>query len=425
MALEEDLAEGSTSFHAASTDNMFQAAPPGASENLKCPICLDTIKDQASQSWCRHHFCFRCLVECFHRRAANSICQQPVPHNFCTVGDINSEVYSTGQDSSSISHTQGGRAGRSSEERRWHRSSECQHHNSYRRSSGSTHGGSHGGTRGGNRGGTQSSSRGGIRGGSRGGARNKSRSRYQRRHRHGHGREQQAHGYNPSSRRRRQQNWAQDTVRGKGRAPRTKQCTRASSRRSRRSQQGLQVSFIEPRATRSQLRRRSHSTVRQALRDNLRRMERDEGLALRHEWHIHTSSRRNQHCQHRRQVSYREPQVTRNQPGGRSRCTRGHTLRENPRRMEHDEGQLPGEAGIASPGRRRRRQQGHQVGFIEPRVTRSRTQGIRHSTQRQTLWENLRRMERDEGRTLRLDRDMAISPGRNERRQRGHQLSFT
>ncbi|XP_027528862.1 zinc finger CCCH domain-containing protein 13-like [Neopelma chrysocephalum] len=415
MNLEEDLAEGSTSSCAASTNHMSQATPPGASESLRCPICLDATNDRASASWCSHPVCFSCLVEWFHRRVVCPICQWSFPHNFHTVGDTNSGMYSTGQYGSSDSRAQGGRAGLSSEERKWYRSSGRQHHNSFSRS--------RGGTRGGRRGGT----RGGRRGSRHGGVRERNRSRYQRRHHDGHGRVQQAQGYNRSSRRRRQQSRAQNTARGNGRAPRTKQHIRAASRRCRRRQQGPRVSFMEPQVTRSRFRQRSRSTVRQTLRENLRRMERDEGRALRHEWHIQASSRRNEHRQHRRQLSYREPQVTRNRPRGRSRNSRHQTLRENPRRVELDErGFLRIERAVPPSSRRsQRRQRERRVSFIEPRATRRQTRGTPRSTRRQTLRENLRRMERDEGRALRLERDVPTSSGWSEHRQQGHQVYIT
>ncbi|XP_064506318.1 trichohyalin-like [Pseudopipra pipra] len=407
MNLEEDLAEGSTSSCADSTNHMSQATPPGASESLGLPICLDTTNDRGSVSWCSHPVCFSCLVEWFHRRVVCPICQWSFPHNFCTVGDTNSGTYSTGQYSSSDNHAQGGRAGPSSEERKWHRSSGHQHRNSFSRSRGGTWGG--------------------RRGTRRGGARERNRSRYQRRHHDGHGRVQQAQGYNSSSRRRRQQSRAQNTARGNGRAPRTEQHIRAASRRRRRRQQGPRVSFMEPQATRSRFRQRSRSTVRQTLRENLRRMERAEGLALRHEWHIQASSRRNDHRQHRRQLSYREPQATRNRPRGRFCNSRHQTLRENPRRVEHDErGFLRIERAVPASSRRsQRRQRERQFFFIEPQATRRQTQGMPRSTRRQTPRESLRRMERDEGRALRLQQDIPTSSGWSEHRQRGHQVYIT
>ncbi|XP_027760220.1 vicilin-like seed storage protein At2g18540 [Empidonax traillii] len=400
MDLEEDLREGSTSSCAATTDHMSQATPPGVSESLRCPICLDTINDQASVSLHGHPVCFSCLVEWFHRRVGCPICQWSFPHYFCMVGDTDSEMCSIGQHSSSDSHAQGGRAGSSSEEWRWHRSSARQHRNSY------------------------SKSRGGTRGGRHGGARETNRRRYQRRHHNGHGRVHQAQGYNHSSRRRRQQSRAHNTARGNGRAPRTRQHIRASSRRSRRRQQGPRVSFMEPQATRSRFRQRSRSTVRQTLRENLRRMERDEGRALRL---IQASSRRNRYHQHRHQLSYREPQVTRNRPGGRTRNTRHQTLRANPRRMEHDEREfLRMERAVPASSRRsRRHQRGRRVVLIEPQAARRQTRGAPRSTRRQTLRESLRRMERDEGRALRLERDVPTSLGGSEHHQQGHPVPIT
>lgn len=403
------MAESGTSSPAASTSQVSRAARPRASENLRCPICLDTINDQASVSWRRHPFCFYCMVEWFHRRMEGLICQLPFPHIFHVVGDSNSEVYSIEESISSASHSQGGEAGPWSAERWWYHSSGRQHHKSYSGGRGNSCGGS----------------RGGRRGGSRGRAQEKSQSRYPRQHHDGRGRVQQAQSYNHSSSGRRQQSRAQNTARDKRQAPRTKRPVRAFSRRRKRRQQEYQVSFIEPKAARSRSQQRSRSTASQTLREYLRKMERDEGRALRHDWYTRASSGRSRCQQRGHQVSYREPQVTRSQTPGRLRSTM--PLKENPRRMKRYERQpLTTEQGIcASPRRSERLQQGHRVSFTEPQVTRSQSRGRSHSTRHQTLRQNLRRMERDEGQALRPEQDIPRSSGWSERHQWGRQVAFT
>lgn len=438
MALEEDLAESDTSSPAASTRQLSRAARPRASENLRCPICLDAINNRASVSWRRHPFCFYCMVEWWHRRVESLTGQLPFPHTFHMVGDSNSEVFFG--ESSSASHSQGGQAESRSVEKRQHRSLGRQHRKSSSESRGGNHAGSRGGSRGGSctgsRGGNRAGSHGGSRGGSHGGSRagsragsrgraqDKSRSRYPRKHHEGRSRVQQAQGYNSSSRRRRQSR-AQNTARARGRAPRTKRPARAFSRTRKRRQQEYQVCFVEPRAIRSRSRRRSRSTGSQTLKEYLRKMERDEGRALRQDCYIRASSRRSRRPQRGRRVSYRESQVTRSRTPRRLRSTL--TLKENPRRMEHYERQpLRIDPGIrASPRRSERLQQGHQVSFIQPQLSRSQSRGRSHSTQHQSLQETLMTMERDEGQAPRPEQDTPTSSGWSEHHQQGCQAGFT
>ncbi|TRZ13370.1 hypothetical protein HGM15179_013731 [Zosterops borbonicus] len=342
------------------------------------------------------------MVEWFHNRVEGL---SPFPDTFHMVEDSNSQVHSIEESISSAGHTQGEQVGSRSRERRQHRSSGRQSHKSYSRSCGG--------------------SRGGSRSGSRGRAKEKSRSRYPRRHHDGHTRAQQAQRYNHSSSRRRRQSRAQNAARGKGRALRTTRRVPALSPRRKRRRQQYQVSFIEPRAIRSRSRKRSRSSASQTMREYLREMERDEGQALRYDWYIRASSRRRRRQQRGRRVSYREPRVTRSRTPGRFRSTL--LLKENPRRMECYERQpLRIEQGIhPSPRRSERLQQGHQVSFIEPRVTRSQSRARSRSTQQQTLQENLRRMECDDGQALRPEQDASTSSECSEHHQQGRQIPFT
>ncbi|XP_053829461.1 filaggrin-like [Vidua macroura] len=391
MASEEDLAERGTSSPAASTIQLPRAARPGASENLRCPICRAGNNDRASVTWRWHPFCFYCMVEWFHRRVESLIRQSSFPLTFHMVGDSNSEVHPIDESISSASHTQGEQAGSRSTGRCQHHSPGRQYRKSCSRRCSGCHGGSHGGSR-------------------RGRAQEKSRSRYPRRHHNGRARVQQAQGYNHSSSRRRRQSRAQNTARDKGR--RTQRHVRALSRRRKRRQQEYQVSFIEPRAIRSRSRQRSHRSSSQTLREYLREMERDEGQALRHDWYIRASSGRRRRQQRGRQLSYRELQMTRSRTPQRFCSTL--PLKESRRRMECYDRQI--EQGIhASPRRSERLQQGRQASFIEPQMTRSRSRGRSRSTQHQTLRENLRRMERD----------ISTSSGYRERHRRRRQVGFT
>ncbi|XP_056344289.1 serine/arginine repetitive matrix protein 1-like [Oenanthe melanoleuca] len=379
MASEEDLEGSGTSFPASSTSQVSRAAHPGASENLRCPICRAPMNDRASVSWRRHPFCFYCTVEWFHRRVDGLIHQSLFQHAFHTVGDSNSEVQPTGESTSSASHTPGVRAGSRSAERHQHHSSGRQHRKS------------------------SSRSRGGSRGGScRGRAREKSRSRCPRRHHGGRAR-------HSSSRRR------QSRARDKGRAPRT------LPRRRKRRQQEFQVSFIEPRAVRSRSRQRSRSSSSRTLREYLRKMERDEGRALRQDCYMRASSARSRRQQQQQRVSYREPQVARSRTPRRLRSTM--PLKENPVRMEHYERQ-PSSTEHASPRGSEHLQQGSQVPFIKPQVT-SQPQGMACSTLHQAQQEDQRRMEHDEGQAPTPEGDTPSSSEWSERHQQGSRISFT
>uniref|UniRef100_A0A8B9ZBL4 RING-type E3 ubiquitin transferase n=1 Tax=Buteo japonicus TaxID=224669 RepID=A0A8B9ZBL4_9AVES len=74
----QDSAEQGTSSPAAGTSQVPQDAPPDASEDANCPICLDTINDEAYVSWCKHRFCFPCIQKWAHIKAVCPICPQPL-----------------------------------------------------------------------------------------------------------------------------------------------------------------------------------------------------------------------------------------------------------------------------------------------------------------------------------------------------------
>uniref|UniRef100_A0A8C0V2A4 RING-type domain-containing protein n=1 Tax=Cyanistes caeruleus TaxID=156563 RepID=A0A8C0V2A4_CYACU len=40
---------------------------------FECPICLDTIEEETSVSWCRHTFCFPCILEWLCAPSAGSL----------------------------------------------------------------------------------------------------------------------------------------------------------------------------------------------------------------------------------------------------------------------------------------------------------------------------------------------------------------
>uniref|UniRef100_A0A8C3JKW7 RING-type E3 ubiquitin transferase n=1 Tax=Calidris pygmaea TaxID=425635 RepID=A0A8C3JKW7_9CHAR len=58
-----------------------------------CPICLDTISNEASISICGHIFCFNCILEWSRISAVCPICRQPFHHLYHKVGPSNYEVY--------------------------------------------------------------------------------------------------------------------------------------------------------------------------------------------------------------------------------------------------------------------------------------------------------------------------------------------
>ncbi|KAK2544837.1 hypothetical protein Q9966_001645 [Columba livia] len=99
MASEEDSPSDGTSSPAASTSQEPQATPLDASDNLMCPICQDSIHDQASVSWCGHLFCYACILEWSCRRAVCPICRWPFYYIYRKVGD---DTYVVAQGGSAI-----------------------------------------------------------------------------------------------------------------------------------------------------------------------------------------------------------------------------------------------------------------------------------------------------------------------------------
>uniref|UniRef100_A0A803VLL2 RING-type E3 ubiquitin transferase n=1 Tax=Ficedula albicollis TaxID=59894 RepID=A0A803VLL2_FICAL len=65
---------------------------------FECPICLDTIEEETSVSWCRHTFCFPCILEWSRIRPVSvcPVCREPFRYLLRKVGDNNYEVYSIG-----------------------------------------------------------------------------------------------------------------------------------------------------------------------------------------------------------------------------------------------------------------------------------------------------------------------------------------
>uniref|UniRef100_A0A8C3DXV6 RING-type E3 ubiquitin transferase n=1 Tax=Corvus moneduloides TaxID=1196302 RepID=A0A8C3DXV6_CORMO len=158
-------------------NNQVPLAIPG--RGFDCPICLDIIEDETSVSWCRHTFCFPCILEWACIRPVCPICQEPFQYLFRKVGDSNYEVYYT----RSPRCNRGRRSHRHSAERRRYHSAGHRQRSSSRRQHGSGH------------------------------ARDweRDRSRSQRQNHDGHSRSQQARSYDHSRSRRWQHSSAQET----------------------------------------------------------------------------------------------------------------------------------------------------------------------------------------------------------------------
>ncbi|XP_017679189.1 PREDICTED: E3 ubiquitin-protein ligase Topors-like isoform X4 [Lepidothrix coronata] len=227
MAEEVSPGDGPSS-PAASTNQVPQAVPPRGSE---CPICLDIIKDQVSVSWCRHTFCFSCILQWSCIRPVCPNCQEPFQYLFRKVADNNYEVYYIRFDRPNRAQ----RARRGSAGRRRNRFTGRQQRGSSSRE----------------------------RGTGRARTRERERSRSPRRHHRSHSRGQHAQDYDSSSSRSQQQSWAEDTSTDtssdEDHAERPEQDAPVRLRRSDRHQQRHQVSSREPQATRSRSRRTSHS----------------------------------------------------------------------------------------------------------------------------------------------------------------------
>lgn len=142
--------------------------------------------------------------------------------------------------------------------------------------------------------------------------------------------------------------------------------------------------------------------------------------------HVCASLGRSEHHQGDHLLCSTELRGTRNQTPGWSPSTWHQTPQEKLGRMDHNVGQaLRSEEDIPASGRSERRQRGRRVSFSEPQTSRSRSPQRSCSTWHQTLREKLRRMERDEGRALRPERDSPSSSGWSEHHQRGRRIPFT
>ncbi|CAN8219811.1 unnamed protein product, partial [Coccothraustes coccothraustes] len=184
MALEEGLAEDGTFSSLASNNQELQAESPHNSENQMCPICLDTINNPVSVSWCSHAFCFPCILEWSRNRPVCPICQEPFRYLLRKVGDNSYEVYSIGHYTSSIRRNPGRRyRHHSADRRRYHSAGHRQHRSPSRE-----------------------------RSNSRASDWERDRSRSWRRNHDGHSRGQQAQSFDPSSSRRWQHGRAQGTA---------------------------------------------------------------------------------------------------------------------------------------------------------------------------------------------------------------------
>ncbi|XP_056369197.1 uncharacterized protein LOC130264757 isoform X2 [Oenanthe melanoleuca] len=243
MALQKGLAEGGTSSSTANNNQVLLAIPQRAFE---CPICLDTIEEETSVSWCRHTFCFPCILEWSSIRPVCPICQEHFQYFFRKVGDNNYEVYYT-------SSTRCNQDRHHSAERRRHPSAGHRHHRS------------------------SSGERGTSR--ARDGERDRIRSR--RRNYDGHSRAQQAQSYDLSSSRRWQHSRAQDMAsepsRDWHRAAGHEWSAQVRLGRREHRQWAQWDSSRESRATSRRLWRRSHSTWRQTQREEQRRRDHNEG----------------------------------------------------------------------------------------------------------------------------------------------------
>uniref|UniRef100_A0A8C3J0V3 RING-type E3 ubiquitin transferase n=1 Tax=Calidris pygmaea TaxID=425635 RepID=A0A8C3J0V3_9CHAR len=63
-----------TSAPAASDTQLPQATATDAEEDIKCPICWDTVSDEGSIACCTHIFCFSCIFTWSRIRAVCPIC---------------------------------------------------------------------------------------------------------------------------------------------------------------------------------------------------------------------------------------------------------------------------------------------------------------------------------------------------------------
>uniref|UniRef100_A0A8B9PGH8 RING-type E3 ubiquitin transferase n=1 Tax=Apteryx owenii TaxID=8824 RepID=A0A8B9PGH8_APTOW len=76
MTSSEDFQGNGGSSPGASTSRLPQATAPDASEDLLCPICLDTADNAAYVAFCMHRFCFGCIRQWSATRAECPLCQR-------------------------------------------------------------------------------------------------------------------------------------------------------------------------------------------------------------------------------------------------------------------------------------------------------------------------------------------------------------
>jgi len=346
MASQEDLAGDGTSSPAASSSQLPQATAQDASEDpsedLICPICLDTMNDQASVSRCGHSFCFPCILKWSRITALCPICQRPFRHICHKVGADNYETHDIVQHSSSASHAGGGRPQPRSAERS-QRHSSGRHHSTFSN--------------------IEQVPEAAPQWPQQGSARP---------------------GLHPSSSRRRQQSRAQDTACDERRAPRPERDVPASPGRSERRQRGGWASSRERRVTRSRSRLRPRSTHRQTQQEQESRRDHHKRQALSPAWDVPAYSRRRQRRQRGGQASSRERRVTRIRSRLRPRSTHRQTQREQHSTRDHHERRALSPAWDVSAHYRTRqhRQRGGRASSREWRETRSRSQHRSRSTHR-------------------------------------------
>nr|XP_013223854.1 serine/arginine repetitive matrix protein 2-like [Columba livia] len=384
MASEEDSPSDGTSSPAASTSQEPQATPLDASDNLMCPICQDSIHDQASVSWCGHLFCYACILEWSRRRAVCPICRWPFYYIYRKVGDDTYVVYDVEPSTSSASHPREGTPGP--------RSAEMNRHHSPGRQPRSD------------------------RGGGRAEAPERGRSRSPRWHDNGPSRVQHAWGYDPSSSSRRPQSRAQDTARNTarddGRAPRPERDVPVTSGRSDRHERGGRLSVRERQATGSRSRHRSRSPWRQTWQEQERRRDHRQGRALSPEEQVPAYSRWSDHHQWEEGASVRERQATSSRSRRISSSPEHPTRWEQPRRRDLYEGSAlsPERQVPASSGRTEHRRWEGQVSIRERQATSSRSRHRSRSPRRRTWREQERRRDHEEGRALSPEEQVPAYP---------------
>ncbi|XP_069628376.1 serine/arginine repetitive matrix protein 5-like [Haliaeetus albicilla] len=405
MGLEEDSAEQGTP---------SPAAPLDASEDSKCPICLDTINDEAYMIWCKHRFCFPCVQNWARIKAECPVCRQPAQYVFRKLAGNNYEVHSVmrmrsqrlsaerrspegRQQRSSPSRNRGG--GHTGAPERGQSRSLRQHQD---------RGGGHTGAP--ERGQSRSLRQHQDRGGGHTGAPERGQSRSPRQHQDGHRGAQHTQGYNSLRSGTWQQRRARDAAQDDGRVPRPEQDVLPSSSRSQLRLRAGRDSSRQQQATRSQSQRRSPSTGGQAgwecsrahsSQERWRSRDPNDGRAPRSERDVLPCSRRSQ--------SRRGSPST----GGQAGWERSWAHRSRQRwrsRDPDDEGRAPRSEWDVLPSSRRSRSRhrsrstGGQAGWECSQAHRSRGQWRSRDTDRPHVWE----------------RQQSRSPRRGQQVQTGH-----